>query len=120
MNIENLQKVADHIRKEDTNVDMGDSLKSRDYGTVGCIAGWACFLAGKEQEAVDMEWNDIRDIATTYLDLSEHEATVLFHVTWWPKTYWYGLMSPTDFTGRKLYNALVADRIEYFIATNGN
>lgn len=117
MNVKLLRKVKDHILEEPKRLFMPcilvedtrgfDKDRIPPCGTMGCIAGWACFLSGEAADAGGKE-------AARLLKIDDVQATRLFF----------------DYGGKKYEPAwgghgtaeeaeLIAERIEHFIKTKG-
>lgn len=98
MNIENINKLIDHLRKTDPkSFDMGDWLSGYPHrkeaaevlaamekrggcGTSACIAGHAVILEAAENGAVyDMDLTDPEYGAINWLGLNSGQAAILFY-----------------------------------------
>jgi hypothetical protein len=133
MNTELLLKVKAHILEEPRRIWMSvwkkdaDQKLSSEYekgwlvpptiltenerppcNTVGCIAGWATTLAGKD---FGSEYQ-----AAKLLELDIDQKTKLFYVPNWPSDFQYAYRHAQDAKERA---DAVARRIDHFIATDG-
>src|SRR5882672_4453118 len=138
MNIKLLEKVKaailaeprrinmDHwlTKKIDTDQDVWLDAKPKHSeppcGTVGCIAGWTVVLAKRQREvkrrgAAVGDVFAIETIAGEVLDLASSRA--LFYPNSWPEQFRLRLVAQRH--GTKAYATVVADRIDFFIKTNG-
>jgi hypothetical protein len=84
-----------------------------DCGTVGCIAGWTCILAGF-QTMESLNYCGPAKKARELLDISISEANVLFYITEWPSPFKDRYLSPATKTAKQRAK-IVADRIDHFI-----
>jgi len=106
MNVELLLKVKERILMHPNQYDMQyfhypprEDPRYWNCATTHCIGGWAEVIM------------DDTDTAEKLLNLSEEQATRLFHVDCWPERF---------FTEDRWTNTLVAaDRIDFFILTEG-
>jgi len=86
-------------------------------GTVGCIAGWVCILEGF-QAMEKLGSLSIPIKATQLLQISVREADHLFYVTGWPSPFREQYIEGPTKTAKQRAK-IVADRIDFFIKTNG-
>ena len=131
MNIRLLKRVRDYILAEPRRVNMavwGD-IRSGNVapacGTVACIAGWTKVLVKRPNLAkliqdagkLDDFFDDADKVAKEKLGLSLNQAQQLFYVHHWPSPF------ETRYNRSRLSKQrarVVADRIDYFIATEGD
>lgn len=143
-----LRKIRDHILETPKHMNMilfaGDTTncdinyaeaKKYTCNSVGCIAGWACFLGPKTIGTVPY-W-EIEDKAEELLQLAPQADWAvpsmggkLFYVEGWPLKFKKRLLNDPEGDwgdpenlkfkpGSKRYAKVVADRIDHFIETKG-
>jgi hypothetical protein len=126
INVELLEQVKQHILMEPRRLDMGlwshncdpDNPDNSPCGTTACIGGWAIILAGEKEGG----WPGGQ--AARLLGLSKEQASLLFHVSYWPDEYRlrYRDIQESEVpipNSRALKAQIVAERIDFFIKTNG-
>jgi hypothetical protein len=128
INVDLLNKVADHIEQRHEEFDMEHWQWKRKpsvltkilwylrdegmpfCGTTRCIAGWSCVLAGTKAENTPAT-------AQRLLGLNLEQAQRLFYLNNWPKRF------RDQYDGGRRYTDagawVAAERIRHFIATNG-
>jgi hypothetical protein len=87
MNIENTKRLADHLRTlgQSSHVKFSMAsyyIKDRECGTVACLAGHACLLAGKGERWLTKESTsnvEIHKAASDWLGLDHRVASNLFY-----------------------------------------
>ena len=113
MNIDLLLKVKEQILKQPELFDMSRWFLPTECGTAACIAGWAWLLSGREER----EFSGDRTRMVPQLDLTAEQERSLFHVCDWPRIFAGHYKSART----PAYRARIgAERIDHFIATNGD
>lgn len=124
MNTALLLQVKDAILAETEHFDMGYWFRDHMHrdralqtltqcGTTACIAGWAVYIGIDNVRTV--RWIEYK--AKALLDLSKCQASRLFYVANWPLQYYSAYHDATSDLQRAV---VAAQRIEHFIATNGD
>lgn len=85
--------------------------------TVGCIAGWACILAGF-QTRESLGENGVNYKAVRLLNIKSYESSRLFYVDNWPPQFKDQYLDPKTKTAKQRAS-IAAARIAFFIKTNG-
>lgn len=142
MNVELLRKVKEHILDEPQRLDMSmfgqrtEGEMAPPCGTTACIAGWAVILSDPKLFTVDIEefddvLSDAYKTGRELLRITPGQARRLFFVGGWPLTFKEKMryLDMSDYDGTygtaglavlKARAAVAAERIDYFIATDGN
>jgi hypothetical protein len=92
---------------------IGDPERFTACNTTACLAGWAVLLS---PDAKDYEGEHISFAARLFLGLSVNQSDLLFHLSFWPTSFY------EEYTQAKTPQEraqAVADRIDHFITTNG-
>ena len=132
MNRELLIKVKEAILANPDHFDMSSWLvpgheNTFGCGTAACIAGWAGLIAAGSNPArlyfYDSKWGRFEKIAiegTKALDLSDDQHQALCYVGSWPVELRAEYDKAVAARDGKKAAAAAADRIDYFIKTDGD
>ena len=145
MNVKLLRKIQEHILEEPRRLNM-ENWGAKDFsvsraddppcGTVGCIAGLACWLEGKRPTLVrdfnfrlgryesHLDYAYAERTGAKLLGLTKADAARLFFVedVWFDETPHWPARFRNRYKGAKTPRGkakVTSDRIDHFIKTNG-
>ena len=132
MNTELLKKIKEAILAEPRNFNMAMWIlwdADAPCGTTACIGGWAAVIANElkdpgEQRALQ-EGHQLGnrltfENGTEALNLSKMEESRLCYDDNWPEPFRTRYSEASDRDDRQLMAQIAAERIDYFIATDGS
>jgi hypothetical protein len=116
MNTKLLLKVRDRILAEPEHFDMAEYFLDQPCGTTACIAGWTKAIVTR-QSLKNCRRSHIWAFARNALGINEEQAKKLFYDDHWPHPFDFNYAEAND--NAKELAQIAADRINHFIATNG-